>query len=733
MVVLFRHARNGSIGYDLPRLDSPTRQTRQSTRGKSPDVSEDRRAVGPGEAARRLSVSTRTVQRWLLDGRLGSVRVGQRLKVDGESLAAMLAASGQASAPLVEGSATPARGAPVTRPISRLLIANRGEMVVRIARTCDELGITSLALVAPDQARAWWAKQADEMVPLPGTYLDADAVLEAARRSRADAIHPGYGFLAENAAFADAVEAAGLLWVGPPGAAMRALGDKAAGRRLAASVDVPVLPGYDGSDQLDVALSRAATKVGYPLLVKPSAGGGGKGMHVAGKAAELPEILARARREALAAFGDERLILERYVEAPRHVEVQFLVDRHGGAVHLGERDCSLQRRHQKVIEEAPSPAVDHALRRRLGDAALRLAGAAGYVNAGTAEFLLDRRGDVYFVEVNARLQVEHPVSEVVTGRDLVADQLRIAAGETLGFGQGDVRWEGHAVEARLYAEDPWSGFMPAAGPVVEVRWPDGDGVRTDAGVGAGDVIGTRYDPLLAKIVATGTTREEALSRLDAALAATSVIGVTTNRGFLRGLISTPEFRAGNATTDLIERTWRPGAAPSTEPAFRAAAAALAQAASSTGSVSSGFRLNARPEIRVAIDEEQRSIELDARALADLAWAIDPGAPLQPAVVVDIDGRAVRANVAPAPTVEDAIEHARREIVGTERVIAPMPGSVLSVRVSAGDHVEAGQTLLVLEAMKMENAVTAPVAGTIEQVLAEPGQQVERGEVLVELR
>ncbi len=672
------------------------------------------------------------MQRWLLDGGLGSVRVGKRLKVDAESLAAMLAAS-EWPAPFLPHLPTgPPDDVPAARPITRLLIANRGELVVRIARTCRGLGITSLALIAPDQARAWWATQPDELVPLAGTYLDAEAVLEAARRSRADAIHPGYGFLAENAAFADAVEAAGVIWVGPPGAAMRALGDKAAGRRLAASVDVPVLPGYDGEEQSDRALVRAASSVGYPVLVKPSAGGGGKGMHVARKAAELREVLARARREASAAFGDERLILERYVEAPRHIEVQFLLDRHGGAVHLGERDCSLQRRHQKVIEEAPSPAVDAALRTRLGDAALRLARAAGYVNAGTAEFLLDERGDVFFLEVNARLQVEHPVTEALTGRDLVADQLRIATGEPLGFGQSDVRLKGHAVEARLYAEDPWSGFLPAAGPVVEVRWPEGEGIRVDAGVGPGDVVGTRYDPLLAKIVAQGTTRHEALDRLDAALSTTSVLGATTNRGFLRTLIATPEFRAGNSATDLIERTWQPDGEPPIEPTFRVAAAALAAAASSTGSEASGFRLNARPEIRVAIDDQARTIELDARAADDLVWAIDPRASAQPAVVLDVDGRAVRASVAPAPTVEGAIEHAHREIIGTERVTAPMPGSVLSIKVGPGDSVEVGQTLLVLEAMKMENAVNAPVAGTIERVLVKAGRQVQRGELLVEL-
>jgi excisionase family DNA binding protein len=691
------------------------------------------RPVGPGEAARRLGVSTRTVQRWLLDGRLRSVRVGTRLKVDAASLAEALEARERHEASGAQPSASPVPRSERVRPITRLLVANRGELVVRIARTARELGIASLALVPEDQARAWWAGQADEIVPLDGGYLEAGAVLAAARRSRADAIHPGYGFLAENADFADAVEAAALVWVGPSGAAMRALGDKAAGRRLAASLDVAVLPGYDGDEQSDGVLGGAAASIGYPVLVKPSGGGGGKGMHVAREPAELPAVLARARREAKAAFGNERLILERYVERPRHVEVQFLVDRHGGAVHLGERDCSLQRRHQKVIEEAPSPAVDRARRLKLGDAALRLARAAGYVNAGTAEFLLDDRGGVFFLEVNARLQVEHPVTESTTGRDLVADQLRIAAGGRLEFGQRDVRWHGHAIEARLYAEDPWAGFLPATGLVRDVRWPGGEGIRVDRGVGPGDVVGTRYDPLLAKIIAHASTREVARQRLDAALADTSVLGVTTNRGFLRELIATPEFAAGRVTTDLIERTWQPGATPANAPAYRVAAAALARALPTVGPVTPGFRLNAPAEFRVAMGGEDVSVEFDAEAAGDLRWATDPDTTEQPAVVLDLDGRAVHAHLAPAPTVQDAIAHAHHEAAATEQIVAPMPGSVLSVSVVPGDTVEAGQTVLVLEAMKMENAVTAPIAGTIERVLVEEGHQVQRGQVLLELR
>ena len=457
--------------------------------------------IGPVRAAALLGVSTRTVQRWLREGRLPAVRVGGRLKVDPVALAAVLESAsgidrtpergtsagerahldGAAAVPEgADGSAVAAgaggavaravvpnrarrRAAP--RPIRRLLVANRGELVPRIARTCRTLGIRCLALVAPDQAGAWWTTRADETIPLDGDYLDPRAVLGAAHRSGADAIHPGYGFLAENADFADAVAAAGFTWIGPPAIAMRALGDKAAARRLARSADVPVLPGYDGDDQSDEALSNAAGAVGFPVLIKPSGGGGGKGMHVVREPAALADAIARARREAGAAFGDQRLILERFVERPRHVEVQFLADRHGGAVHLLERDCSLQRRHQKVIEEAPSPAVDAALRARLGDAALRLAGAAGYIGAGTAEFLLDDHGDVFFLEVNARLQVEHPVTEAITGRDLVADQVRMAAGEPLGFEQADVNRE----------RPRHRGAGLRGGPVV--RLPAGDRAR----------------------------------------------------------------------------------------------------------------------------------------------------------------------------------------------------------------------------------------------------------------
>jgi excisionase family DNA binding protein len=696
----------------------------------------DLKPVGPTEAARRLGVSTRTVQRWLREGRLPSIKVGGRLKVDPSAFADAEAPPPWVMAPPPNSEEANIGEARDRKPIRRLLVANRGELVVRIARTCRELGVTCVALVASDQRSAWWTRQADEQVELEGSYLDADAVLRAARVAEVDAIHPGYGFLAENAAFAEAVEAAGIRWVGPPAAAMRALGDKAAGRRLAISVGVPVVAGYNGEDQSDDALGWNAAAIGYPVLVKPSAGGGGKGMHAVQYAGELRDMLATARREARAAFGDERLILEHLVEEPRHVEVQFLADAHGNAVHLGERDCSLQRRHQKVVEEAPSPAVDADLRARLGDAALKLVRAAGYVGAGTAEFLIDQDSAFSFLEVNARLQVEHPVTEAVTGRDLVADQLRIAAGDELGFAQQDVEWHGHAMEARIYAEDPWSDFLPTVGSLVNLDWPTGTGIRVDAGVGAGDVVGTRYDPLLAKIVSFGNDRAQALERLEAALTSTSLLGVTTNRGFLRAIVAEPEFREGRVTTSLIERAWQPQGEPTIDAAWEVAAAALApgQRAASTASVPHGFRLNAPPRLRVAIGEEERSTPIVPGATGLLAWASDPSWPPEAAAVfVDVDGLSVRAVVATPPSVETALSHAQRQESGASSVTAPMPGTIVGMRVREGDAVEAGQVLVILEAMKMENTVTAPAAGTVARVAVEPGRQVGRGEILVELR
>ena len=657
-------------------------------------------------------MSTRTVQRWLREGQLPAVQVGARVKVDPSAF-------------------NDQSGVGQARRIGRLLVANRGELVVRIARTCRQLGITTLALVPDDQARAWWTAAADEIVPLRGTYLDMNAVLDAARAARADAIHPGYGFLAENAAFAEAVIAAGIVWVGPAPAAMRALGDKAAARRLAAEIGVPVLTGYNGTDQSDAKLLREARGIGFPVLVKPSAGGGGKGMHVLERAKDFEEVVARARREAMGAFGDDRLVLERYLPRPRHVEVQLLGDVHGNVVHLGERECSLQRRHQKVIEESPSPVVDTRLRARLGEAAIALAKRAGYTSAGTAEFLLADDGSFYFLELNARLQVEHPVTELVTGRDLVADQLRIAAGEPLGFGQRDVTLTGHAFEARLYAEDPWHDFVPATGEVADTRWPAGDGTRIDRGIATGDIVGTRYDPLLAKLISFGPDRATALDHLVQVVEKTSVLGVTTNRGFLAWLATGDDVRGGKMWTTFIDERWPEiaAAAPEVpEQAWSAAASALAQATPATaGAPPPGFRLNSAPRLRITLGGELRSMPVPA-ARTGLPWI---GAS-DGSVLLDIGGRSVRAALAEPPTVEAALRGATHEGATAETITAPMPGTVIAVRVKEGDDVEAGQVLIVLEAMKMENTVPAPTAGRVERVLVIAGQQVQRGETLVEL-
>jgi acetyl/propionyl-CoA carboxylase alpha subunit len=615
------------------------------------------------------------------------------------------------------------------------------------------LGVATLALATEDQRGAWWVGAADEVVPLPSDYLDGPAIIAAAVAVGADALHPGYGFLAERPEFAEAVIGAGLTWVGPPPTAMRALGDKAAARRLAARVGVPILPGYDGRGQSDRVLLHEALRIGYPLLVKPSGGGGGKGMHVVRAPADLRATLAVARREAAAAFGDERLILERYLDHPRHIEVQLLIDAHGNGVHLGERDCSLQRRHQKVVEEAPAPGVGAELRDRLGEAALRLARAAGYVGVGTAEFLLADDGTLTFLEMNVRLQVEHPVSEAVTGIDLVAAQLRVAAGEPLWLRQTDVPFTGHAIEARLYAEDPWEGFLPAVGQALAVRWPGGPGIRVDAGLGEGDEVGTRYDPLLAKVIAAGPDRPTALARLRAAMAATQVIGVTTNRGFLEALLAMPEVAVGEARTDTIDTRWRPDAGlPDAAWASAVAALAAVMADATTDSISTlapgGFRLNGPRRLAIELEGEQRMVPMgtgtrlmavapsgdgartaiDGGATASFAWAPDPS---DGGVILDVDGRAVRARLASPPTVESAVRAAHHG-GGPAGITAPMPGVVLAVRVREGEAVEAHQVLLVLEAMKMENAVTAPADGQVARLLVRPGQAVQRGDVLVEL-
>ena len=509
------------------------------------------------------------------------------------------------------------------------------------------------------------------------------------------------------------------------------MGDKAAARRLARRLGVPTIEGYDDADQSDAALTKAARKIGFPILVKPAAGGGGKGMRTVRAAADLPAQLAAARREAQAAFGDDRLVLERLLEGPRHVEVQILFDAGGHGVHLGERDCSLQRRHQKVLEESPSPAVRPALRRRLTDAALLLAGEVGYVSAGTCEFLLDDAGGFFFLEMNTRLQVEHPVTELVTGRDLVADQVRIASGEPLGFSQADVRPSGHAIEVRLYAEDAEAGFLPAIGPILAVRWPNDDGIRVDAGIAVGDAVTGRFDPMLAKVIAHGADRREALARLTRALDATVVLGVTTNLRFLRWLVRRPEVVRGEARIDTLDAIWpasieaaevgtaAAGGTPIPEPAWAEAARLLG---------AGGWRLNGPARTRLVADEETE------RWVAAAAGPADPpiSAVLDGAAVhLDVDGRSVAFRAASPPDVDRAAKAAASHVVGAgiAEVHAPMPGAVIAIHVAVGDVVDGGDPIVTLEAMKMEHGVPSPRAGRVGELLVGVGDQVTRGQIL----
>ncbi len=647
--------------------------------------------LSPSEVARRLGTSTRTVQRWIERGELPARRVGGRWRVASDAFVA----------------SEPTAGAEARRTRT-LFVANRGEIAARIRRTTDRLGLRTVipATDGPDGL----------------DLLDRTEVVAAARAAGADAVHPGFGFLAENADFAEAVTAAGLTWVGPPPAAIRAMGDKAAARRLAAELGIPVPAGYDDADQSDTALRAAATSIGAPVLVKPAAGGGGKGMRIVRDLARLDDDLAAARREARAAFGDDRLILERLVEGAHHVEIQVLFDRHGAGVHLGERDCSLQRRHQKVLEEAPSPIVDAALRDRLGSAALALAAAVGYVGAGTCEFLVDERGRFTFLEMNTRLQVEHPVTELVTGRDLVADQLRLAEGEALGLDQAAVTLDGHAIEVRLYAEDAEAGFLPATGRVERLRWPSARGIRVDAGVAEGDEVTSRFDPMLAKVIAHGPDRATALARLTQALDETLVLGLTTNLRCLRWAVREPAVRDGLVRTDTLDQLWPPEdlaegtAIP--DAAWETAAAALAAPGSD------GWRLNAPPRLTLASGEVRRAVatsrhhEIEAIRVGDV-------------VHVDVDGRSVPIALAPPPDVDRAAREAARHHGGGGPLdlVAPMPGRVIAVHVPVGGRAEAGAPIVTLEAMKMEHAVVAPLEGTVADLAVAVGDQVDRGQRL----
>jgi propionyl-CoA carboxylase alpha chain len=631
-----------------------------------------------------------------------------------------------------------------------LLIANRGEIARRVIRSAHDMGIRCVAVYVDADADAPFVADADEAVRLPGSYLDGKAILDAARSTAAGAIHPGYGFLAENAGFAADVIAAGLAWVGPSPEAIERMGDKIAAKALAVEAGVPTLPGSE--DPAD------AGSVGFPLLVKAAAGGGGKGMRIVSSAAELEEALAAAQREAKSGFGDDRVFLERCVGRCRHVEIQILGDAHGGVVHLGERECSIQRRHQKILEESPSPRVDAALREAMGDAALRLAHALDYRSAGTVEFLVDDdSGEFFFLEVNTRLQVEHPVTEAVTGIDLVREQLRVARGEPLGYGQAEIGFSGAAIEARLYAEDPAAGFLPATGRLYAFEPAATPEVRWDSGVTRGSRIGVDFDPMLAKVIAHGPTRTEAAGRLALALERMHLGGVTTNRDFLVATLRTPEFLAGDTTTDFIERVDPPRSVVLNDEDLQRitqVAALWIQGANRAeadvlGNTPSGWRNARLPAQKLVFQSGGRELPVEYRALRDGSFRLadDVRATIhawsESAIDVEIDGRRGRSRVTrsgdrvlvgcAAGDVELVVQP-RFQLPGGDQTsggcVAPMPGKVIDLRVSVGDTVRAGETLVLLEAMKMEHPMSAAEDGVVSEVRVAVGDQVEGGTVLL---
>ncbi|HEX9536119.1 MAG TPA: acetyl-CoA carboxylase biotin carboxylase subunit [Stellaceae bacterium] len=658
----------------------------------------------------------------------------------------------------------------------KILIANRGEIACRVIRTARRLGIATVAVYSEVDRDALHVELADEAWPIGpasarDSYLNIKAILQAARSSGAEAIHPGYGFLAENAEFAEACEAAGIVFIGPPASAMRTMGSKAEAKHLVQRHGVPLVPGYHGDDQNLARLLDEAERVGFPILIKASAGGGGRGIRVVGSAAEFAAALAGAKREAAAAFGDDRVLLEKYLPRPRHIEVQIFADRHGRTVHLFERDCSIQRRHQKVLEEAPAPGLDPEQRSAMAEAAVAAARAVGYVGAGTVEFIVVEGGGFYFIEMNTRLQVEHPVTEAVTGLDLVEWQIRVAAGEALPLCQQDLVLRGHAIEARLYAEDPERGFLPQTGTLHGLRFPPSEFARVDTGVRQGDTVTPFYDPMIAKIIAKGEDRAAAVGRLRRALLETAVLGVGTNLTFLARVASHPEFASGAVDTGFIERH-RAALVPPRRPAPDTVLAAAAlfrllaredaakAAASRSGDPFSpwarvdGWRLSGRghqelifrdgAEERLVCARSQAGswlLQFDDRAfLADgerradatLSMLLD-GVRKQITVLdhgaetaVFLDGESWRL-------IEiDPLAARASEDPTAGRLTAPMPGRVTQLMVEPGTSVRRGQPLIVIEAMKMEHTVTAPADGVVETVRFAPGDLVEEGAELIAL-
>ena len=646
----------------------------------------------------------------------------------------------------------------MSRRFTSLLIANRGEIACRIIAAARGRGLRTVAVYSDADAQARHVALADEAVrigpPLAAlSYLSIDAILAAARASGAEAVHPGYGFLSENAAFAEACQTAGLVFVGPTASAIAAMGNKAAAKRLMLDAGIPCVPGYQGAAQDDATLVEEARRIGFPLMVKAAAGGGGRGMRLVGAPDGLTDAIASARSEAQNAFGSAELILERAILGARHVEIQVMADAAGATVHLGERDCSLQRRHQKVIEEAPSPAVDAELRARMGHAAVTAARAIGYVGAGTVEFLLADDGDFYFLEMNTRIQVEHPVTEMITGCDLVGMQIDVAMGMPLALDQDDIVLDGHAIEARLYAEDPASGFLPQTGRILAWAPPQGEGVRTDHGLVPGATVGSDYDPMLAKIIAHGRTRAEARARLIAAMGATRLLGVTTNKGFLIDCLEHPVFAAGEVTTDFLDRT---GAALTAAPDRGAvlAAAAVLLASGDRSDELAGWSSTGTLRTLMTLGIGDRTSPI-AVSRSGAGWTIEEGGDLDRIDSVSVaggevtivrDGRALRfaaAHDGDVVHVDDG-RHVHRFDdltyraadrdggLGDGTVRAPMNGRIAAVNVAPGDSVTKDSILLVLEAMKMEQPLLAGMDGVVETVSVAAGDQVATRQTLVTL-
>jgi propionyl-CoA carboxylase alpha chain len=650
--------------------------------------------------------------------------------------------------------------------ITKVLVANRGEIARRVFRTCREMGIGTVAVYSDADASAPFVLEADEAVPLGGatpaeSYLRIDAVIEAAERVGADAIHPGYGFLSENAEFARRCEKADITFIGPTVEAIEAMGSKLTAREMMEAAGVPVLPGRDLTGVPDEEVLGVAEEIGWPVLVKASFGGGGRGMRVVRDPEELVEAIASARREAGSAFGNDTVFLEHYVDEPRHVEIQIFGDTHGSIVHLNERECSIQRRHQKIIEESPSPVVDPELRQRMGSAAVEAGRALQYVGAGTVEFLLAPGGDFYFLEVNTRLQVEHPVTELVTGLDLVRMQIDVASGLPLPAEAFDATITGHAIEARLYAEDALNGFLPAAGLLHRFEIGEVDGIRVDGGVESGDLVSTNYDPMLAKVIGYGRTREEATARLARALRSAQLLGVTTNRSLLVGILENDDFVAGRVDTHFLDRLDPRDLVPAEPEGVETAAAlaaaladqAAARAATTTlPRVSSGFRTvrsqlqmrtYARGERRVVVGYSlgrQARFEVDGTSRAAIVHSCTPDR-----VDLVLDGVRRRFDLLRAgdatwatwaggtveltsvprfPDADTALE--------AGSLVAPMPGTVVRVNVAPGDRVAAGDTVLVIEAMKMEHAVKATADAVVASVPVSTGGAVDTGTVLIVL-